>query len=476
MLGPTRNTMYKILPLLLCLLLFGSSAQAALKLSNFLEQVKRHNIGYQAYMMGSDGYKQSSDAGKMVTAPAFFQDIDFEVDRTPRLNPLLTGTGNRTWTLKTGLQQETTFGLTYQIYQQLEHTQLIGVTDPTQVPLSKYYDTEYAISLTQDLWGNFFGRETRATINTSQASSLSSAYTNSFNAKTLVAQAEGYYIKLEMDRELVAVYRRTLVRYQQFQNWMEERLKLNLVLDSDLYQAVSAVVETELQLQDYINKTLSSKRSFNTGRGRDTDDVSEKLQSLAYLIRVTKTPTLNLNARDDVIAAKLTAKSTKYQVIEASEQIKPTLSVGAVAFIHSRDPSKFFDGYNKDEISVTSSVSLNVPLSLGMMKRIQQGYKAQERAAKLSLEYQIYSDIRAWDDYVKTLKEAKKTLAISYKLEKAQFQKMRNEIAQHQLGLSTTYQVLQFVQDYVDAQVTRIQAQASVLKTLASMKLYGGGS
>jgi len=464
------------LQLLLCFVffLFIGKAHATLTLSQFLDQVKRHNMGYEAYMMGSDGYIQAADAGKMTVSINFYQDFEFEFDKTPRLNPLLDGNGNRTYTSKTGFKQETLFGLQYDVYQLFDHTQIQGQTDPTQVPLTNYFDTKYAVSLTQDLWSNLLGRETQATIKYSKATSLSSAYTNRFDAKQLLSQSEITYIKLQQARELVVAYRQALTRYQQFENWMEDRLKLNLVLDSDLYQAKSAVVESELNLRQYMNDTNSDTRSLNTARGRETDTVKEKLQSLSSLIRHTKKPTLNMDKRDDYLAAIQTEIATKNQVIEASEQIKPTLSVGAQAYIHSRSGTNFFDGFNEDEISLTTTVSLSVPLSIGMMKRVQQGYKLQERAAKLSLEYQRYYDLRQWDDLVKSLKENKMDLSLSYKLERAQFTKMRNEIAQHQLGLSTTYQVLTFMQDYINAQVIRINAQSSVLQVLANMKLYGG--
>jgi len=476
------NTVKKILYLYITSLLLGFifpfeiSAKSVFTLSRFLDQVKSHNQGYQAYEMASVGYKNAAKSGLIAVAPAFFQDFEFDYDKTPRLNPLLDGNGNRTYIFKTGIQQNTLIGLDYQVYQQFERTNILGPTDPTQVPLNAYYDTKYAISVTQDLWSNFFGRLTKATYKATKANSLYNSYTNSFSAKTLLSQAELAYVSLGMYREAVNVAQSTVRRYRDFQNWMDERLKLNLVLDSDLYQAKSALVESQLALQNAINLANGAARQLNILRGRELDTVGEKLQSLATLIKKTHTPELNIENRDDIRAAKENEKYAVYQLIEAQENIKPTLTIGADTYLHSRSGSNFIDGFNKDEISVTTTLSLNVPLSIGLLKKTLKATKTQEKAARMSLDYQIFYDLRQWDSYEKQLKESKKSLSYSRKLEYAQFQKMRNEIAQHQLGLSTTYQVLQFMQDYFDAQTGRIQAQALVMQVLINMKLYGGGA
>jgi outer membrane protein TolC len=115
----------------------------------------------------------------------------------------------------------------------------------------------------------------------------------------------------------------------------------------------------------------------------------------------------------------------------------------------------------------------SVPLNFGATSRTRDGYGMEHIAAELNYDRKVFEQDQTWKDLMRSLGEAKQRLDLSQKLEMIQKNKLLNEQSRLKQGRSTTYQVLLFEQDYLQAELLRIQNQFAILKIISQMKLFG---
>ena len=79
-------------------------------------------------------------------------------------------------------------------------------------------------------------------------------------------------------------------------------------------------------------------------------------------------------------------------------------------------------------------------------------------------------------DLLAQLTEGKRKLDLARKIETVQKNKLDLERDRHKRGRTTTYQVLLFEQDFASSQLSRIRAEAELLRILAQMKTFSPAS
>jgi hypothetical protein len=154
----------KIITCFVSCVVLASSVRGAqvLTLSDFLSQVKEKHLGYQASQLVSQGAMERSQEGELLTSPQLFSNVSYLDDQKPTNNPAFLGrrTVYENYTL--GVAQQTSFGLSARLSYKVTRTELFGVNSAF-VPLPKFYDVVPQLELTQSLWRNGLGSETRAT-------------------------------------------------------------------------------------------------------------------------------------------------------------------------------------------------------------------------------------------------------------------------------------------------------------------------
>src|SRR5690606_21685012 len=109
------------------------------------------------------------------------------------------------------------------------------------------------------------------------------------------------------------------------------------------------------------------------------------------------------------------------------------------------------------------------PLDVGSSGRARRGYELAAAASERLVNRRRFELERAWKDLNQTFADARARLQIAARMEEAQKKKLDHERVRHRRGRTTTYQVIQFEQEYADAQLRRVQAQGEVLSTYAQL-------
>ncbi len=447
------------------LLLSVTVSAQTLPLEGYLQQVKQKHTGYKGSQLVSQGAVERSVESDLLFLPSFLASAGYSRDKAPAAPTepadlkvqFLTG----------GLRQQTRFGLGVDLSYSLSKKEAFAVSG---------YEGKPTLGVSMPFWQNGFGRSVRATEELLEAQALASGYGESFRLKLILAEAENTYWRLALVRENVEVQKDTLVRAQRIRDWNQRRVQLQLSDRIDLLQADAALESRKLDLQAAMDEQQAAARAFNTLRGESQDAVEEALTlPKAEVIDGMSAPR-RAELRDDVKAAKELARLADANATVGREKLLPKLDLrGSVSFsgTDASAGSAVKNSFKTDRPEYSAALEFSVPLAFGTTSDSRAGYAKEQLGAELKYERQYFEQEREWNDLQNRLGEAKKRLQLARSIEQAQREKVLHERDRHTRGRTTTFQVLQFEQEYAFAQLAHIRAQSDVLRIIAQMKTFG---
>jgi outer membrane protein TolC len=304
-------------------------------------------------------------------------------------------------------------------------------------------------------------------------------FQESFKVKVAMSDAESAYWRLALARENLSVQKSALERSQKIYEWSARRSRLQLADQSDQLQAQAALELRKLQFQAATDDERSAARVFNSSRGIDSDRVEEKVETLdADLIHAIQAPKRE-GVRDDV---KIVEHSTDAAVAQAQASIEadsPTFELFGTVAVNSNESnyaSAFSNSFTLNQPTLAVGVRFSAPLYFGAASSAKEALRIAKTAAETAYQRRVFESDQEWKDLSQKFEDAKKRFELSRTIEQVQQKKLLYEKERLNRGRSTTFQVVQFEQEYSQAQLARIQSQADVLQLTARMKLFGGST
>ena len=465
---------------LLCLA-SGSLAQASdesLSLDRYLAQVQGSNQGYQGAAATQHADLAAAQEATLPFSPQLFTSLQYTDDSRQTVVPLFEGTRTTTNLDQLGFKKLFDFGLQSQISYSITSTTLYGVS-PQLVPQNSLITSGLTLQLTQSLWQNGFGKQDQAIRRSVEAQDLANAYSNAFQTKTILADAETRYWSLAVARELVAVQRESADRTIAIRDFNVKRARSHLIDESDLLTAEAQAKSKQFDLKSAIDNERTSARSFNSARGIDSDQVGaalalpdpEDMQRIEIPVRASM--------RDDVKSAEQVEVAITSGSEAATQKQLPALNLIGTASTNGLDPSlgtSLGDTFTAQYPYFVVGVNLSVPLDFGTTSSVKRAYAEQIKGAELTYQRRLFDQENDWKDLVRRFQEAKERLSIAVDVEKAQKIKFQHEGVRQKQGVTTTYQVFQYEIDYLTSELNRIQTQAIILGLVAQMNTYRSGS
>jgi len=444
----------------------AAEARPSISLDVFLRQVETGNLGVRAATEASRGAVLRAAEADLLLAPTLFGSFQTLNDKKPSAFFPFPQTINNGYTL--GIQKLFSFGLQAKLQYGFNY-----VSYPTFRP--PFYEGRPEISITQPLWRNRFGSETRANREAIEASALANRYAQSFQRKASLAEAEGTYWRYAVANENLTVQKSALQRSQKIHDWSARRAKFNLSDPSDLYQAQAALQIAKLRVQASEDESRSAARAFNQARGFESDEVAENVDVLT----IESIASLNVPARegnrDDVRAAEQASRIAVASATASIDKNSPSLDAYATYAWNSQQ-STLSDGLreslNADKRTIVVGVKFSAPLNFGALSDSKAGLGKERDAAELTYQRRLFDQEKDWRELTERFENAKRRLLLSQAVEATQGRKLRHERDRQETGRTTTYQVLIFEQDFAQSELSRIQAQAEVLTLYARLKIY----
>jgi outer membrane protein TolC len=453
-----------------------AAPSSTLTLDAYLDQVRGGNKAAQAAaeLSAAGGLKAAERS--VILSPNLYATWMVSRDHKPTSNPVMMGSATNVDSIAYGVSQLTPFGLAGKLSMTTNHIVIEGAS-PQFLPLADYYETRPQLEISQSLWKNGFGRETRAQLAAVEGQALLSKHSERLKEKFLMAEAEGTYWRLALAREAVAAQKESYARAVKMREWSAGRVKLSLADKADLLQSEAAVKGRELEMQAAVDEEQAASRQFNSLRGMASDKVTEALGKLtAEAIDKMADPSRS-GPREDVLVARQAETLAKAAATIAREKYAPQVDLFASIAGNGRDAEA---GQSKSEgMDIKNptrqyGVKLNIPLGVPAVMDQRRGAEMEARASELTRERKEFEEEREWEALKDALADARKRLDLAAKMEEIQKDKYEHEKGRQSKGRSTLFQVLMFEQDYAAAQLNRIRMKADFRRIVAQMKTFGG--
>lgn len=446
----------------------GESIGTVLSLPEYLQEVQVKNGSYRSSVELREASKQIGRGADLIFSPSFFANVEAKSDEKQSYGSLYNKTESQTYS--SGISQTSPYGLQSKLYYAFDDTKYSSVTGS-----NKYSDASPVVELSLPVWKNGFGRSDRANEEATRAQSEQDSWNAENDRKALLVNAEISYWKLAVMRELVDIQKRGVEASQAIYDYDTKQAGMNLTDKADVLQAKANLESKRLDLKAAQDGEGAALRGLNAYR--NSDEESPLLEKINWNRVKTILPveTNTFDIRADVKAAEAQAKATAANAKIKEEDNKPSLNLyvdyawngGA-----TRSSEAVSDSLSSDRPTTTVGLEFSVPLNMGASGDVCAGARKKADAAELAYQQKLRDQESDWHDLKEKLRNARERFEMTFTIESAQKEKLEYERDRLKRGRTTTYQVLQFEKDYLDAEYSRASAGYEVLNLVAQINLY----
>ena len=449
----------------------AESLSAPITLEAYKEQVEAQNQSYAAYAQRKDSARLQLRVNDLQLSPNLFSTAQAGWDSKLPSTSLMSYDRLDTRNYSVGLQQNTRYGTDLTLSYDVDYTNYINMSGG---PV-KYYDARPVLEFSQQLWRNGFGKSTQASLNATEAKWLAEVYTAEAGMSVISLNAEIAYWNLVIAREVVKIQGKSLQQSQAIFDYVSGMAKKNLYEQSDVIQARASLESSRLALQTAKNDERAAGRNFNALRNKEPNAPIEELSAIDWLSLEAVFTSSAHRAKAEVKAAEYQAKSTAEQTKVSIDQNEPSLELLGSYALNGRDttfPDTAADSLGSGRPTRTIGLKFSMPLNGSAVADVKKGLEKQNQASSLSYKQKLADQEQEWADLSAKLADACEQLRMTKEIEKIQNEKLANERLRLQQGRTTTYQVLQFEQDYLQSELSYVRAALTALTLRAQTAIF----
>ncbi len=450
---------------------WSCQSSAQMTLDNYMNQVRKSDPSYQSSQLMKEGAQLTEQGADLMTGLNLYSTLSSLSDGRPTVN--LAAQGDKTVSngFAVGLKQQSSIGASWALSQNFSYTKISN----SALTTPEYYDSYPKLDVSIPLWRNLLGSETKAT----QLQAESLLKLQKINADMSYIQKESEikeaFFNLATQQKNYEIQKDSLGRAEKILTWAESRVSRNLSDKSDMYQTQALTSARRIELMNADVKLKEAARLFNSYLGKSSDEVKEQLVVDEIDLKQLKLQKEKQKSRIDLLLQKenLLSQQTNFQA--QREKNKPNLDLSISYLKQGRDTTlsnaqanTFKD--NKDYLLV--GLSFSMPLDVGTNSDAKEGYAKLAESQVLAEKVRARNEGLEWMKAVDQAEMLGQQLKIVRDLEVIQKNKADLERSKYNNGRSTTYQVLTFEQDYVNARNQRINLELQLRKFINSLELY----
>lgn len=463
---------------ILVILLMGSNALAEppLTMDKYLEQVRTSYQGYKGSKDNRAAAEDKSAQADLITAFKIEGSYQNTKDEKLSSSPALTYDRMDLETYSLGVAKTTSFGLDAKLSYDIDQVKYISPssTIPGGNPLSSSTPT---LTLTQSLFQNGFGSKTRAQVDASRAQAIAERENSEANLDSIIQKASVAYWNLVFYREVLSIQKAALEQSEAIYKYNSKRSGMNLTDKADALQSKANFESKKLDLQSAIDNEEIYLRQFNLYRNAPPMENPGVLGPFDWsMISKFKIPESRKD-RADVRAAKAQAEADAANYKVVAESYKPVLNVYGSYSLNGRASSyndAISDSYSANRPTTTVGLTFSMPLDIGSLNKAKSAAKAQVGVSETNYQQKVLDQEASWIDLRARISAVQKRVELSESIVSAQFEKLKYERARLKEGRTSTYQVLLFEQDYINARLAQVQNGSELITLLSQIKLYDG--
>lgn len=467
----TNSISIYLILVLLGMQVFVVSASVPLDYSTYENQVLKNNQSLMALKNNLDSFSKKEQEENLFFSPYVFANYFYSQDERETLNPAFMGVSTTVKNYEVGLKQMTPWGQQLSLSYKSQYIGLNG-TSLTN-PLA--YEVGPKLELTQSLWKNFFGEESRAQQALIGSQNFSNYYQDLSNYQQSLRQAKLIYLQTYIASESLKLQQQGLKRAEEILAWAKRRSQRQLADESDFLQAQAQVLSKEFEVRSALESLSSISKKFQIMRGINNSEVIDNLSPLNSNELMDYQAPKDYLTRADFLAFQEQINLVKNQSIVSAHRYKPTLEIYGQMLYQGRE-KEYSDAadeaWDKKNEWWVVGVRFLAPLYFLDAKDTIDAYSVQQESAKLQLQQKEKEAMSDWLSLKEQLIQNKEKLKISKKLLAIQKKKIDVERARLKQGRTTTYQVLMFEIDYLNAQLINLKSIADLVQVTSELDLY----
>jgi outer membrane protein TolC len=448
---------------------------SALTLSEYITQVTGQNDSAVASDLTSRGAMMRKGEGSIPFATNYYFNGSYLDDQRLTGAPSFQGRDTRSTRYETGFSQKFRFGMDASIGYVQQQTRVYGV-NPAIVRFYDFYDQAFQLNLTQSLWRNWLGKESVAQEKASVENAKALSYREEFNLRVLESDARVSYWNLVQALANVEIQKEAVARSEKILASNKSKFDRQLTDKIDFLQSDANLQFRQLQLKQAYQDLSRMARTFNLLRGVEGDKVEGTLTSETNKNEIDKLTIPTKGEMRADVKAILAQSLAERAVTESSYELsKPKLEVFAQLSSNGKDRT-WSTAYNQANSNTFTNNAVGVrflaPLDFELLKQNKEGRSLEARAADLRFKRKAFEVDREWVDTLTRYNDARDRLDLARKIESAQKAKTAHERNRLSQGLTTTFQSLNFEQEFADSQLSRLRAETEVLSLHARLRLF----
>jgi outer membrane protein TolC len=454
-----------------------ASASSNLTIEEYQKQVAAQNENYRAGTMLVQAYENRMFEGSTDFTPNLIGGFNYNNNKAVQIVPLYYGNDIYNESGNLGVQTKLRTGTVVNFGYSATYAATFG---SSQFPSTPFYGASPALTLTQPLWKDFGARLSESNEAAVQANYKALILSQKFTNRQILFNSQAAYWRLSLTRELLQYDKDAIDRAQKNYNLTSKRAYMNIADRADTLQTLTALKARELQYQTDSESMRQASSTFNSLRGIQNDLVNE---TIGLLDRSAEEFIVKQVERDgdrfDTSAAQMTAQYQKQLAKLNLEKNKPDIKIFGTIQFNGRGTTLAAatgESWNPDNPTYIAGLQMSIPLDAGLIDHINQGYNASATASEMIARRAYFDLNQDWNDLKKHLKDAIQRLSMARELEKLQDEKLKHEKVRLSSGRTTSFQVLQFEDNFSDAQAIRLRIQNEIITMFAQAMLYNGGT
>jgi len=451
-----------------------ANTAGALTLDAYLKQVRAGHSGYKGARQNRQGARDSATQADLITSFRLESNYQLQRDKQLSQDPSLTYDRLDSEYYSLGVAKTTTFGLDARL--SYDVNRLKYVNPDSDIPGgNQASEAMPTLKLTQSLWQNAFGRLSKNQVKAAAAQAEFEKQNSQATMDSLVQRATNAYWNLVLQKEIVEIQKAALKQSQELYNYNVKRSQMKLTDLADSLQSKATLEAKKLDVQTAIDNEEALLREFNLLRNKPPEEDPGALPPLDWNAIANTTLPENYAGRSDVRAAKAQAEASVANYKIAEESNKPLLNLFGSYSRNGRASSNrdaISNSYSANRPTTAIGLTLSVPLDFISLKRAGAGARAQAQGAQGVYQQMVLDQEAGWRDLRERVNAAQRRTVLSEAIVAAQLEKLEYERSRLHEGRTSTFQVLLFEQDYIDARMARVQNVSELVSLLSQVRLY----
>ncbi len=459
-------------------LLFLSPTSQALNLNDYLNQVKLKNKLFLSLDASTEAASSRYEQANLELSPVLTASETYLDDKSLQQSFFGGTTHTQIRQSSLGFNKKFSSGTTAGIQASVQSANIEGNFLPAGAASFEQHTGTLALSLSQSLWKDFFGRSTKLRWQREISQQRSEKLSYDLKARQSLIEAEDVFWDLMYLQAELDLRRASLERAKKIVGWVQRRAGNGIGDNADVLNAQSLVAVRELQLMNSADDLLAAQKKLadeiELPQGEAVPHLEGSLEQARPLTSFVVGSSGRI-LRMDAYLSVLNAEVTRINAEEALEKVRPDLTVQGQYKTNgydSTDPAAARRMTDSDHPVASVGVNFSWLLDWESKNSLRDSARKDALASSLKKEHSLRESETSWSEINRRSTELGWKIHAAQNISHIQTAKAAAEREKFNKGRSITSNVILAEQDAAEAELSLTKLKAEHRKLESQGRLF----